>query len=281
MMHSSIPANAIKSSDWLAQLHLGFSKIAGKTHLVERQRKGPLAVQRALYPEQDLCHVYLLHPPGGVAGGDQLHINIDVRKKAAALITTPGATKFYRTSEAWSSQHQTLTVSDGCLEWLPQENIFFPGAKTELSTTVQLKGDATFIGWEINCLGRPSVQEIFDHGEALFRFSLFRDGLPLLHERLVIKDQKDLFSCARLRGHPVIGTLYATTQETGLVESIRSLIPEQHKDELGLTQVDGLFIARYLGDSTESVRTLFCTLWKALRPAVVKRPPCIPRIWHT
>lgn len=279
--HSTAPTHSINSDDWLAALRLGFSHIAGKTHLVERYRKGPLAVQRALYPEQDLCHVYLLHPPGGVAGGDQLQINIDVRKNASALVTTPGATKFYRTKAPWSSQHQTLTVSDGCLEWLPQENIFFPGAKTELSTTVHLKGNASFIGWEINCLGRPAVQEIFDHGETLFRFSLFRDGLPLLHERQVIKNKNDLFSCAKLRGHPVIGTLYATVQETGLIESIRNLIPEQNKHELAITQVDGLLIARYLGDSTESARTLFCDLWKALRPTVVKRPPCIPRIWNT
>lgn len=228
-----------------------------------------------------MCHVYLLHPPGGVAGGDQLQINIDIRKEAAALITTPGATKFYRSNGPWSSQHQTLTVSDGSLEWLPQENIFFPGAKSALNTIIHLKGDAAFIGWEINCLGRPSVGEIFDHGEVRFRFSLLRDGLPLLHERLVIKDQQDLFSCVKLRGQPVIGTLYATTQETALVETLRDLIPEQHKHELAITQIDGLIIARYLGDSTESARTLFCDLWKALRPAVVKRPPCIPRIWNT
>jgi urease accessory protein len=271
---------------WQAALRLGFRQIAGKTLLAERSRQGPLAVQRALYPEGDLCHVYLLHPPGGVAGGDQLRISAGVAPGAAALVTTPGATKFYRSAGPWATQRQTLRVTDGCLEWLPQENIIFPGARIELATTVQLEGNARFIGWEIHCLGRPVIDEAFDQGAALFRFSLFRDGLPLLHERLQVGGQVDAGTDAGtlLRNQPVIGTLYATGEASGngaLVESIRGLIPETERKTLGITEVDGLFIARYLGDSTETARALFSAIWKTLRPAVVDRPPCVPRIWNT
>jgi len=268
-------------SGWYAKLHLGFKQRPGKTVLTERTRQGPLAVQRSFYPEGDLCHVYLLHPPGGVAGGDQLDISIHVAEQASALITTPGATKFYRSVGTTARQHQQLTVEDGCLEWLPQENIIFPGARAELSTRVDLHGDARFIGWEINCLGRPVVDERFNHGSALLAYSLLRDGLPLLHERQVIDSEQALTAAAGLRNQPVVGTFYATLADNSLLEKLRNTIPPRDQQSIGLTLVDGLLIARYLGDSTETARRLFIDIWKILRPVVVNRPPSEPRIWNT
>lgn len=268
-------------SGWCAELRLGFRKSPGKTLLAERFRQGPLAVQRALYPEGDLCHVYLLHPPGGVAGGDCLNILAGVAQGASALVTTPGATKFYRSAGPWAYQLQTLEVSDGSLEWFPQENILFPGAKAELSTSIDLHGEAVFIGWEIHCLGRPAVDERFERGEAVFSFSLRRDGQPLLNERLLISDEKALHGAAGLRGNPVMGTLYATLEDSRPLELIRREIVDRHQHELGVTQVEGLLIARYLGESTERARHLFTAMWKLLRPAILNRPPCAPRIWNT
>ncbi|MES9960343.1 MAG: urease accessory protein UreD [Sedimenticola sp.] len=276
----SVPAVKVDTG-WHASLRLGFRKCPGRTLLAERQRKGPLAVQRAFYPEGDLCHVYLLHPPGGVAGGDQLDIGATVAEDASALVTTPGATKFYRSVGPRAHQLQHLTVDNGSLEWLPQENILFPGAEVELSTRVELNGRASFIGWEINCLGRPVIDERFDQGSAAFNFTLLRDGLPLLHERLVIDGEASLHAAAGLRNQPVVATLYATTDQSELLPTLREVIPEPHRQQLGITLVDGLLIARYLGDSTETARQLFIEIWKALRPAVLNRPPSAPRIWNT
>mgnify|MGYP001819538619 CR=1 FL=1 len=269
------------STGWHAKLRLGFRKSPGKTLLAERSREGPLAVQRALYPEGDLCHVYLLHPPGGVAGGDSLNIHAEVAKDASALVTTPGAAKYYRSIGPRARQQQHLRVADGCLEWLPQENILFPGAKAELTWSVQLSGAARFIGWEINCLGRPVIHERFDQGNAAFKFSLMRDGLPVVQERVVVQGARDLEGAAGLRSLPVMGSLYATVATSDLVDSARNQIPQAHRHELGITLVDGVLIARYLGDSTEVARRLFCNIWQALRPAVVNRAPCAPRIWNT
>ncbi len=266
---------------WRASLHLGFRQSPGKTVLAERFREGPLAVQRALYPEGGLCHVYLLHPPGGVAGGDLLDIKARVAPDASALVTTPGATKFYRSIGPVACQQQSLKIDGGTLEWLPQENILFPGAQVELTTCVELTGDAGFIGWEINCLGRPAVGERFAAGRAVFRFSLLRDGRPLLHERLVIDGAADLSAPAGLRGQPVFGTLYATSADSALLESARAAVPPENRLELGITLVDGLFIARYLGNSTERARQIFTRLWEILRPPVLSRPACTPRIWNT
>ena len=216
-----------------------------------------------------------------MAGGDQLNINVAVRKDASALITTPGATKFYRSIGPMAAQRQSLEVTGGSLEWLPQENILFPGAEAELSTIVHLDRNAVFIGWEINCLGRPVIDEQFDYGSASFSFSLIREQLPVLHERTVVDGIAGLNGPACLRGRPVVGSLYATTSDAGLLDTIRKTISGDHQHELGITLVDGLLVARYLGDSVASARYLFTEIWKMLRPALLQRPPCTPRIWNT
>jgi urease accessory protein len=263
---------------WQASLSLGFRKSPARTVLAERRHRGPLSVQRPLYPEGDLCHVYLLHPPGGVAGGDELNVQARVEPGAQALVTTPGATKFYRSAGPLASLTQELRVQDGTLEWLPQENIFFPGAVAEIHTRVILEGAGLFIGWEINCLGRTVLKERFEPGRALFHFSLYRQGRPILLERLNLNGAETLDGPAGLRGQPVIGTLVATLEDGSSLDGLRDSLSG---DELALTWVDGLLVARYLGDSTERARNCFVALWQRLRPVVIGRPPCAPRIWNT
>ena len=277
------------SPEWRANLQLGFRKTPSKTILAERLREGPLSVQRAFYPEGDLCHIYLLHPPGGVAGGDQLNIQVHVAPSASALITTPGAGKFYRSIGPIARQQQTLRIDGGTLEWLPQENIFFPDANVELETRIELNNNARFIGWEINCLGQPLTAERFlsDHstghstGRVVFNLKIIKDGLPLLIERLPVTQESDLSSKVGLRNNPVFGCIYATLDNDELLDSLRAVKSPSDADQLALTIVDGLLVVRYLGDSVERARHCFIKLWKILRPAVLNRPACPPRIWNT
>ena len=107
---------------WHASLQLAFAPRAARTALVERRQRGPLAVQRPFYSEGDVCHLYLLHPPGGVVGGDRLNIAAETAADAHALVTTPGATKFYLSAGAVAHQTQRLQVTAGSsLEWLPHQ----------------------------------------------------------------------------------------------------------------------------------------------------------------
>ena len=172
---------------WKAELNLCFKNSGDKTVLASRSQSGPLTVQRPFYPEANVCHLYLLHPPGGVVGGDELFINARLEEQANVLITTPGATKFYRNTGLLAQQIQTLSVQDGCaLEWFPQENIFFDGTHSLLKTRVELTQSARFMGWEINCYGRPAANESFESGKVLTSLEVFRCGQPLLLDRLLI-----------------------------------------------------------------------------------------------
>ena len=270
-----------RTRGWQASLQLGFRPQARRTVLAERRRLGPLAVQRPFYPEGGICHVYLLHPPGGVVGGDTLDIDVHVRSGAHALVTTPGATKFYRSGGPRASQDQHLIVAPGAsLEWLPQENIFFPGAQAMLQTNVELQGDARLALWEIHCLGRPTIDEVFESGRIDSRTAIVRDGVPLVLDRLrVSADNRSRLSL--MAGLPVGGTLYLSHAGEDEVEACRDLLLVEGPDYAGATLIDDILVVRYLGRSTERARRLFNAVWQLLRPSTLGRTASVPRIWST
>ncbi|MGD8589975.1 MAG: urease accessory protein UreD [Chromatiales bacterium] len=269
------------TAGWRASIRLGFRATPARTLLVERQHQGPLKVQRPFYPEGPPCHVYLLHPPGGVVGGDRLQIGIQVQAGAHALLTTPGASKFYRSAGPQAQQRQILEVNSGTLEWLPQENILFPGARLRLETEIRLDATARFIGWEIHCLGRPVIDERFEPGQALFDLVLRREQTPLLIDRWRIESPGDLSGAAGLRNHPVVGSWLASNADRQDLELARAAVTQSKQGVIGLSLLGELLVARYLGDSTEEARQLFQRLWRTTRPLLLGRDACPPRIWAT
>lgn len=268
---------------WPASLALGLARRHGRTVVAEKRQRGPLNIQRPFYPESDVAHLYLLHPPGGVAGGDDLEIRVSLAETAGALVTTPGATKFYRSKGPNASLHQWLNIADGAtLEWLPQENILFPGANVRLTTDIHLCGEARIAAWEITCLGRPAIDERFDHGAMDARLALYRDDRPLLRERLRVGQPADLDGASGLRGYPVTGTLVMTGADADTLAAARETVPDDATDLVhGITLIEDVVIARTLATTTEPVKRLFDALWRVWRPRVCGREPCPPRIWAT
>ena len=146
---------------WKADLSLGFRYENDRTVLAEKCFSGPLVVQKPLYPEgDDVCHAIVVHPPAGIVGGDQLSVRVRAAPQSAVLMTTPGAGKWYRSAGPWASQKLCFDVG-GSLEWLPQETIVFDGALADIACEVNLGADASYIGWEILCLGRAGSGERF------------------------------------------------------------------------------------------------------------------------
>jgi ABC-type multidrug transport system fused ATPase/permease subunit len=96
---------------WLGRLDLELAVRAGRTVLARKRQVGPLTVQRLFYPEASNCHLYLLHPHGGVVGGDRLEIELDVGAGASVLLTTPGAAKLYRSTGALACVQQRLKIA--------------------------------------------------------------------------------------------------------------------------------------------------------------------------
>lgn len=267
---------------WKASLALEFSFENQKTTLTGKRHDGPLVVQKPLYPEGEaVCHAIVVHPPGGIAGGDELTLTASTGRKASVLLTTPGAAKWYRSAGAQARQSIAFGVQ-GLLEWLPQETIVFDGALAETAFAADLDAGAGLIGWDIVCLGRTGSGERFRRGRYRSAFQLRREGRLLWLERGRIDGGGTLLaSPAGLNGQPVFGTLFASFPdfEVKLLPALREEKPAD--GEGAVTLLPGVLLARYLGGSGEAARRYFTALWRILRPALAGRAAVEPRIWST
>lgn len=269
-------------------MHLGFALAGEWTVLRENRHRGPLRVQKALYPEGNaVCQAIVLHPPSGIAGGDHLAISATAGAGAHAQLTTPGAGKWYRSGGAEASQCITFKVDEGAmLEWLPQETIVFDGARARMDTRVDLAADSRYIGWDILCLGRAAAGEHFEKGRFDLFFRINRENRPIWIERGGFDGNDPMLSSpAGWAGATVCGTLLCTfpelpQQAAALLEACRQTIPVDGANH-GLSALPGILVARYLGNSSEAARLWFAKLWAILRPACCGRPAVTPRIWNT
>ena len=189
MLAAQVTDNSYKG--WQASLALQFCHTPEKTLLHSAHHVGPLTVQRPFYPEGETCHLYLLHPPGGVVGGDRLDITVRLDAKSHALITMPGASKFYRSSGPQARLHQHFYLDEGStLEWLPQDTIIFPGANAALRSIFHLKASSTLLAWELYCLGRPVINEIFSHGTLESRLEVWVEDDQLSEALKTLTEKK-------------------------------------------------------------------------------------------
>ena len=273
----------IKQSGWQASLGLEFENRNLRTALTKREHRGPLVVQKPFYPEGSPCHVYLLHPPGGVVGGDELTVNAKVSHDAHALITTPASGKFYRSQGQVASLRQNLHVhEEGILEWLPQDTILFSGSNVNMITRIDLEPEAKFIGWEIMCLGRPASDEQYDSGHCRQRLEVWQDNQPLLLERTNLDGGSTVLTAPWGHSeHPVLGTMMAAPAGKNELAAVRAITVNNEQALLSTTLINNVLVCRYLGSQGEAARNCFIKAWEAIRPLMLDREACPPRVWKT
>jgi urease accessory protein len=281
---AGIAAHDHRHECWQARLELGFERRADKTVVAHRRHSGPLTIQKPFYPESaGVCHVYLLHPPGGVAGGDRLELDLSVKTGAHTLITTPAAGKFYRCDGRTAAWRQNMAVQAGAvLEWLPQETIVFDGARAEYSSRVELAPDARFIGWETLCLGRPAARESFAAGYYRQRFEIWRAERPLLIERSLFRGGDPMLTASwGMQAYTVAATLVALPADERILAQVRAAVALAEPGLFSATLINGVLICRYLGWQAEHARCAFITAWRVIRPHLAGIQACEPRIWAT
>ncbi|WP_082663971.1 MULTISPECIES: urease accessory protein UreD [unclassified Guyparkeria] len=276
---------------WAASLQLGFDARQDGDRRVTRlstlRHEGPLRVQRPFYPEgaDGCCHVYLLHPPGGLVSGDALRIRAEVGEGAHALLTTPAAAKVYTADSHGVSSSQSVRLRvrrGGSLEYLPQETIAFDGARTLQSTSLDLDSGAACLGWEVLALGRPASDLPFVTGRMEQRFELRLDGRPVWHERQILDPAHPRFSGRWAQGGASVqATLWAVglTDEAAATATLREALPPSHR--WAVTSRRGVMLFRYLGADANEAWDLCERAWELLRPRLLAVPPCTPRIWRT
>ncbi|HVV53093.1 MAG TPA: urease accessory protein UreD [Polyangia bacterium] len=272
---------------WHAALELGFAAEGGATRLARRAHRGPFLVQRPFFPEgRQVCHVYLLHPPGGLVGGDELRLDLRVEAGAHTLVTTPAAGKAYRTLGPAARQWHALAVeAGGALEWLPQETILYDGCRLELETRVELAPGARFLGAETLAFGLPARGAPFVHGSCRQGFELRRDGVPLFVERGRFEGDAPVQEASwGLAGATVLTLIIAAPAPVApTVEALRALLPFGETERAGVSVLgDGeALVVRHLGARAEASRAFVQAAWRLVRGDLFGRPAVAPRIWAT
>jgi len=273
-------------SGWLGRIALELEKTEHGTRLAHSEHEGPLRIQRVLTPEGPRCpHIYLLHPPGGVVGGDRLHTEVTLNAGAELFLTTPAAQKLYRSQGARAEIDNQLRVGAGAkLEWLPSETLAFSSAHAQLTTRVELAPGAAFLGWDIACYGMPARGEAFERGRVQSRFEVWREQTPLLIDSFDLEHAEGLLQAPfALRGEPVVATLFAAPGQGAVAESLVERVRELLGDAslCAVSSLQELLVVRVLGRNVEQVRAPLIRAWQLLRPEFLGRAPLLPRIWAT
>ena len=281
-------------SVWKAELSTVFaSQGQGSTVLRHRRSTGPMALQKVLYPEgPSVAHAFFLHPPSGIAGGDDLCISTTVTSGGHAVVSTPGAARWYKSNGQLSIQRLHVVVEDhACLEWLPSENIFFDHADAQMATTIHLASTARFVGWELMQFGQRQSLESLAHPwhQARVRADTeisIAGGLDW-QESAQFSSENVLTDPAvhGTAGFSVSGTLWAYCADP-LSEVDKEVWPQQTdfstEIRTGLTQLpSGLVVFRVLAVEAEIARQALIRAWSLLRPWAAGRQATPLRIWST
>jgi len=272
----------VHSSGWLACLRLRFNWNQGRTGLKFRH-EGPLRIQKALYPDgTHCCHAVVVHPPGGIASGDRLQLDIDVEPSAHAVVTTPSATKWYGAFKG-AVASQTIDIElQGRIEWLPAETIVFDAAQVASDIRVNAHAQASMIGWDLLIFGRHGSGERFLSGQFDQHLCVRFDDTPIWIDRLSVAGADALFdSPIGFDGQHAVSTFWTIAPEDApfddsFVEQLRQAVPE-----MAFTCLHPrLLVGRKLGDPIELDATLK-RAWAWVRQHGWFAPAAHLRLWAT
>ena len=274
---------------WNASLDIDYTLQAGKT-TAHFRHTGPLRILQSLYPEGgSICHNVIVHPPGGLVGGDVLALSVKVATGSQALVTTPGATRFYRSDGETALQRTTLALESGArLEWLPLEAIAYSGCLAENRLTLELAPGAELIGWDITALGLPAADKPFTAGQ----FCQHIEAPGVWQERALIKasDHLLLDSPLGMAGHRCVASVFFVAgsrldkaRRQQALDLARGVI-DAHPllTSAGATSPDGkVVVVRVLAPLVEPAMDLLKRVRGTWRAHFWNLAPNGPRIWST
>lgn len=272
---------------WHATLSLDYTLQAGKT-IAHFRHDGPLRILQSLYPECDaVCHNVLVHPPGGLVGGDTLDIAVTAGAGSHGLITTPGATRFYKSASEVALQRTRIRLDAGArAEWLPMEALCYSGCIAENHLTLDLEPGAELLGWDVTALGLPSAGKPFEQGSFCQHIEL--PGVWLERARIRANDLLLMNSPLGLAGQRCIGTLFFASgsklerQRRQLALDLAREVIEAHPSSstAGATSPDAqIVVVRVLAPLVEPAMGLMKEVWKTWRRHFWDKAAPSPRIW--
>lgn len=272
---------------WNASLSLDYTLESNRS-VVRHLHTGPLRVLQSLYPEGGaVCHNVLVHPPGGLVGGDTLDITVTVGSGAHGLVSTPGATRFYRSEGPPAVQRAQLRLQAGArMEWFPMEAILYSGCVAENRLSFDLDPGAELMGWDLTALGLPHAGQPYARGT--FCQHIEMPGVWLERGAIDASDTRLLSSPAGLAGNTCVASIFFATgipmgreRREMALESARPVLQEHAlKPWAGVTSPNPqVVVLRVLAPQVEPAMALLKNVWAAWRGALWNMPATLPRIW--
>lgn len=270
----------IDNSTWQGKISLDYQCKGNKTYVNDSFASAPFKLQKSFYPEgNNPCHTVILHTAGGIVGGDYLSQNINLGQNSQVLITTPSASKIYRSNQKFAKQDININLhNNSFLEYLPQEIIVFNQSYYHQKTIINLSSNALFLGWEIIRFGRTAREEFFTVGEWLNYTEIWQGNKPLWIDRQHLQGESNLFFLDNgLGGKPVMASLVFVGKNVNLKQEVRALVNDEN---LAVTHLSQGLLCRYHGDSVQKARQCLIQIWQYLRSLEGKSAPFTPRIWQ-
>ena len=273
---------------WVARLKLDYSLEAERS-VARFVHDGPLRILQSLYPEGDrICHNVLVHPPSGLVGGDLLDMQVTVGKGAHGLVTTPGATRFYRSEAGLAMQQVHASLQDGArLEWLPLEALAYSGCDALNMARFELAPTAELMTWDITALGLPNAQQPFATGR--FQQHLEIPGAWLERGTVDAQDDRLMNGPLGLAGQRCMATLVFAAgsaiaperAEAALDAARAALEASPLRLQAGATQPHPkVIVLRVLAPVVEPAMQLMRPVWAAWRQVLWSLPGNVPRLWN-
>ena len=274
---------------WHAHLQLDYTRLDDKT-IARHQHDGPLRILQSLYPEGEaVCHNVLVHPPGGLVGGDTLNIKVSASGSSHGLVTTPGATRFYKSDGELALQQTHIQLHDRSrVEWLPMESICYNRCLAQNELRIELGADAEFIGWDVTAFGLPHAKLPFEQGR--FRQHIEVPGVWLERGLLDAADTRLMKGSVGLNGHCCMASIFFITgaklnraRRQLALDAARAVIDGHSPSATaGATSPnDRVIVVRALAPVVEPAMHLIRGVWAAWRNQVWDMPAASPRIWAT
>lgn len=275
---------------WLAQLKLHYHRNAQDKTVLQHRHQGPLRVFKSLYPEgPGVCHNVVIHPPGGLVQGDDLQVEVQVEAGAHALVTTPGATRFYKSTTGEPARQRVglHLAQDARLEWLPLETLAYDGCIASNRLDMHLEPGAELMTWDVLSLGLPAAQQAFARGH--FEQHMAWPGRWLERARIAADDRLLLHSPLGLDGQPTLasfvlacGSPLSRARREALLEAARAVVEVSPlAQRCGITcPNDRMVVARALAPQVEPVMALWQSLWGIWRREAWQMRAAVPRMWR-
>jgi urease accessory protein len=271
-MNATAPVRLQRAS---GESRVAFARRDGETRLSDLYQRDPC---RVLFPDPEPGappEAVLVTTSGGVTDGDILKMSVEVGPGAEAVAATQAAEKIYRAAR--SAGHCAIDVSlevsaGGALDWLPQETIVFEGARLKRRTVATVASGGALLACEMVVLGRAASGERFTDGLLLDSWSIRRDGKLAWTDTLRVEGETP--AGAGFGEANALATVIGVWDEPQpRFEKARALLEETGKAKAGVTLVNGVMVARLLGEATavRSAATRFLGEFRGRR---------LPRVWH-